>query len=186
MASSQADFCWSLHWLGLNSALDFLKEHVKLTAVGVCYNNRAKVKRSNSKNIGGQCEGDLGMEKGGKREGEKGEARDTNNCDSCVDVESWAITGRFQDRNAEQISQTAARAHVRHGRQGRGTKYNSCLIPNFCLCTSNPGLKAQPGFWKTLTSYSLCIYTCFFQSTSVTCLDWNWHNTCQPQAQVIS
>lgn len=37
-----------------------------------------------------------GNGKGGKKEREKGVARDTNNCDSCVDMESWALTGRFQ------------------------------------------------------------------------------------------
>lgn len=72
------------------------------------YNKRATVKSSNSKYRGRQCEGDLGIEKRGKERGEKGVARDTNNCDSCVDMASRAITGRFQGRNAEQISQTVA------------------------------------------------------------------------------
>lgn len=52
--------------------------------------------------------GRSGKGKGGKERGEKGVARDINNCDSCVDMASWAITGRFQGRNAEQISQTVA------------------------------------------------------------------------------
>lgn len=67
-----------------------------------------------------------------KREGEveKRVAVGIINCDSCMDMASWAITGRFHDRNAEQISQTAASAQVRHKEQGWGTTYNSCLIPN--------------------------------------------------------
>lgn len=43
-----------------------------------------------------------------------------------------AITGRFQDRNAEQISQTATCTEVRHVRQDPGS-LQQLLNPNFCL-----------------------------------------------------
>jgi len=50
-------------------------------------NNRAKARSSHSKNRGRQSGGDLGMEKGGKKERVRGLRRDINNCDSCVDME---------------------------------------------------------------------------------------------------
>lgn len=126
---------FSLPWFEktFSALITFLEKDIKLMAVGVMTSPRSKAATASEK--GRQCYRDLVVykEKGGKG-GSKG---GINNCDSCVDVTSRTITGRFQHRNAEQISQTAACTKVQHGRQSQGTTHNSCLIPNFCLDTLN-------------------------------------------------
>ena len=101
-----------------------------------------------------------------------GAARNTNNCDSCVDMLSWSTTGRFKGKNAEQISQAVACVWVRHGRQCGGIIHSSCLSPNFCLDT--PLWKAQPVLISSVS-------TCAFTSESVChLLGLKWHVTGQP------
>lgn len=75
-----------------------------------------------------------GMEKIGKGRGGNGHRRISTTVTAVWKWRAEAQTGRFQGRNAEQISQTLACA-LGPTWQGQGTTRNSCLIPKPCINT---------------------------------------------------
>lgn len=126
----------------------------------VSYNNRAKVKASNSKNRGRQCGGDLGREKGGKTEGEKGAMKGYQ--------QLWQLCGYGEPSHNREFPGQECRTDqpdsgLRLGLTWQaGLRHSIQQLPNPKLLPWYPDRrwKAQPGFWKT--ACSLYVYTCFF------------------------
>lgn len=63
---------------------------------------------------------------------------------------SWAITGRFHDRNAAELNHAIVFVEVQHGRSGHGTTHSSWLILN--LCYSNSFYSTNVNFFSLTSS----------------------------------